>query len=107
MIVLVTKFAEGAWLAGLAAVVLWVMMRGIRRHYDTTAAELAVTEPKGELTPPSRVPALVLVSRVHKPTLRAPAYARAFKPDRLEALTAAVDPGGGGGAGTSTASTYR
>ncbi|MER6125421.1 APC family permease [Streptomyces sp. NPDC001795] len=93
VIVLATKFMEGAWLAVLAAVVLWLMMRGIRRHYDTTAAELAVTDPKGELTLPSRVLALVLVSRVHKPTLRALAYARAFKPDRLEALTVAVDRG--------------
>jgi amino acid transporter len=93
VIVLATKFTQGAWLAVLAAVVLWMTMRGIRRHYDATAAELAVTDPKGELTLPSRVLALVLVSRVHKPTLRALAYARAFKPDRLEALTVAVDRG--------------
>jgi hypothetical protein len=93
VIVLSTKFTEGAWLAVLAAIVLWLMMRGIRRHYDTTAAELAVTDPKGELTLPSRVLALVLVSRVHKPTLRALAYARAFRPDLLEALTVAVDRG--------------
>ncbi|MFF8591812.1 APC family permease [Streptomyces sp. NPDC015220] len=91
LIVLVTKFAQGAWLAVLAAVVLWMTMRGIRRHYDTTAAELSVTDPRDQLVPPSRVLALVLVSRLHKPTLRALAYARAFHPDRLEALTVAVD----------------
>jgi cobalamin synthase len=34
VIVLATKFLQGAWLAVLAAIVLWVMMRGIRRHYD-------------------------------------------------------------------------
>lgn len=34
---------------------------------------------------------IVLVSNVHKPTLRALAYARASIPDRLEALTVAVD----------------
>ncbi|MEU8585702.1 APC family permease [Streptomyces sp. NPDC048664] len=93
VIVLATKFTQGAWLAVLAVLVLWVMMRGIRRHYDTTAAELAVTDPRYELTLPSRVLALVLVSRVHKPTLRALAYARAFRADRLEALTVAVDRG--------------
>jgi hypothetical protein len=75
----------------LAAIVLWVMMRGIRRHYDATSAELAVTDPKVELTRPSRVLGIVLVSTLHKPTLRALAYARAFRPDRLEALTVSVD----------------
>ncbi|MET7919260.1 APC family permease [Streptomyces avermitilis] len=91
VIVLATKFTQGAWLAVLAAVVLWVMMRGIRRHYDTTAAELAVTDPKIELRPPARVFGIVLVSTLHKPTLRALAYAHALKPDRLEALTVSVD----------------
>ncbi|MCX4820166.1 APC family permease [Streptomyces sp. NBC_01142] len=91
IIVLATKFTQGAWLAVLAGIVLWVMMRGIRRHYDTTADELAVTDPRSEMVPPSRVLAVVLVSTLHKPTLRALAYARAFRPDHLEALTVAVD----------------
>ncbi|WP_431046264.1 APC family permease [Streptomyces sp. P1-3] len=91
VIVLATKFVQGAWLAVLAAVLLWLMMRGIRRHYDATAAELAVTDPRDELAPPSRVLAIVLVSTVHKPTLRALAYARALRPDHLEALTVAVE----------------
>ncbi|MFK4222313.1 DNA-binding protein, partial [Streptomyces sp. NPDC019890] len=75
----------------LAAIVLFVMMRGIRRHYDAIAAELAVTDPRSEMVRPSRVLAIVLVSTIHKPTLRALAYARAFRPDHLEALTVAVD----------------
>ncbi|WP_445033565.1 APC family permease [Streptomyces sp. SAS_275] len=91
LIVLVTKFTQGAWLAVLAATVLWVLMRAIRRHYDATAAELAVTDPHAELVPPGRVLAIVLVSKVHKPTLRALAYARAIHPNRLEALTVSVD----------------
>lgn len=91
VIVLATKFLEGAWLAVLAAIVLWVMMRGIRGHYDATSAELAVTDPREELVPPSRVLGIVLVSTLHKPTLRALSYARALRPDRLEALTVSVD----------------
>ncbi|MFF9482228.1 APC family permease [Streptomyces sp. NPDC014733] len=91
VIVLATKFLQGAWLAVLAAVVLWLMMRAIRRHYDAVAAELTVTDPRADLTPPPRVLALVLVADVHKPTLRALAYARAFHPDRLEALTVDAD----------------
>ncbi|GAA0415499.1 APC family permease [Streptomyces luteireticuli] len=91
VIVLATKFTQGAWLAVVAAVVLWVTMRGIRRHYDAVAAELAVTDPHAELVRPSRVVGVVLISTLHKPTLRALAYARAFRPDRLEALTVSVD----------------
>ncbi|MBW5480948.1 APC family permease [Streptomyces bambusae] len=91
VIVLATKFTQGAWLAVLAAVVLWVTMRAIRRHYDQVSAELASTDPRAEIAPPSRVIGIVLVSTIHKPTLRALAYARAIRPDRLEALTVAVD----------------
>ncbi|MEU1436341.1 APC family permease [Streptomyces sp. NPDC005786] len=91
VIVLATKFTQGAWLAVVAATVLWLMMRGIRRQYDRTSAELAVTDPRQDSVPPSRVLAIVLVSTLHRPTLRALAYARAFRPDHLEALTVAVD----------------
>ncbi|TQK44671.1 amino acid/polyamine/organocation transporter (APC superfamily) [Streptomyces sp. SLBN-118] len=91
VVVLATKFTQGAWLAVLAATLLFVMMRGIRRHYDSVAAELTVTDLRSEMVRPSRVLAVVLVSTIHKPTLRALAYARAFRPDRLEALTVAVD----------------
>jgi amino acid transporter len=92
VIVLFTKFLEGAYLAVVAAVLLWLTMRGIRRHYDSTSAELAVTDPVEEGVLPSRVRAVVLISRVHKPALRALAYARASHPDTLEVVTAAVDP---------------
>ena len=40
---------------------------------------------------PSKVHAIVLVSKVHKPTLRALAFARATRPDTLTALTVNVD----------------
>lgn len=91
VVVLLTKFTQGAYLAVIAAVLLWLTMRGIRRHYDNTAAELAVTDAAEARALPSRVHAVVLVSKVHKPTLRALAYARATRPDELEALTVAVD----------------
>ncbi|MEV6972866.1 APC family permease [Kitasatospora sp. NPDC093806] len=91
VIVLLTKFTQGAWLAVVAAVVLWVMMRGIRRHYDSVAEELAVDDADADSVRPSKVHGIVLVSKVHKPTLRALGYAQAFAPDSLEALTVAVE----------------
>ena len=93
VIVLLTKFTQGAWLAVLAAVVLFVMMRGIQRHYDAVAEELAVEDPAAELVRPSRVLGIVLVAKIHKPTLRALAYAQAFRLDTLEAVSVTVEKG--------------
>jgi amino acid transporter len=89
IIVLVTKFTHGAYLVVIAVPVLWLMMRGIRRHYDSVRHEL-VPETAGMVLP-SRVHAVVLVSTVHKPTLRALAFARASRPDSLTAVTVNVD----------------
>jgi len=89
VVVLITKFALGAWIVCLAMPVLFLLMRGIRRHYDRVADELV---PSGEdVALPARNHGIVLVSKIHKPTLRALAYARATRPSTLEAVTVAVD----------------
>ena len=89
VIVLLTKFLAGAWIAILAMLAVFVLMRGIKRHYDLVAAELQADDT--DVTLPSRVHAIVLVSRLHKPTMRALAYARVSKANRLEALTVELD----------------
>nr|WP_206036779.1 APC family permease [Rhodococcus sp. BL-253-APC-6A1W] len=89
LIVLVTKFTAGAWIAVATMVVIFGVMKAIRRHYDTIAAELEGVEWDGVL--PSRTHSIVLVSTLHLPTLRALAYARATRPDTLEAITVNVD----------------
>ncbi|WP_232663362.1 APC family permease [Pseudonocardia sp. TRM90224] len=89
VIVLITKFTRGAWIAIAGMVFFYVLMQAIRRHYDRVAAELVAGEVDGVL--PSRNHAIVLVSTLHKPTLRAVAYARATRPDVLEAVTVNVD----------------
>jgi Amino acid permease len=89
VVVLITKFTRGAWIAIAAMAVFYVMMQAIRRHYDRVAAELVALEPDTVL--PSRNHGIVLVSTLHKPTLRALAYARATRPDVLEAVTVNVD----------------
>ncbi|MFD4205561.1 APC family permease [Micromonospora tulbaghiae] len=89
IIVLATKFLLGAWIAIVAMAVMYVVMLGIRRHYDRIAEELEPTEQRAVL--PARNHAIVLVSKLHKPTLRAVAYARATRPDTLTAVTVNVD----------------
>ncbi|MFE9202990.1 APC family permease [Micromonospora sp. NPDC007230] len=89
IIVLITKFLLGAWIAIAAMAVIYMLMLAIRRHYDRVAAELEPTETRGVL--PARNHAIVLVSKLHQPTLRAIAYARATRPDTLTAVTVNVD----------------
>ena len=92
IVVLVTKFMAGAWIAIVAMSALFVLMRAIHRHYETVARELASQEAEeGDIVLPSRNHAVVLVSKLHLPTLRALSYARATRPDVLEAITVSVD----------------
>jgi amino acid transporter len=92
LVVLATKFIKGAGFAIAAMVVLFIIMNGIQRHYARVRSELAVEESADEQLLPSRVHAIVLVSKIHKPTLRALAYARATRPSLLEAITVNVEP---------------
>jgi hypothetical protein len=89
VIVLITKFLAGAWIAILAMCVFFTIMKSIRRHYDNVARELAVDDEDKIL--PTKVHAVVLVSKLHKPTLRALAYAKATRPNVLEAVFVASD----------------
>lgn len=90
IIVLLTKFTHGAYIIVIAMPVLYLGMQAIHRHYERVSVEVAAA-PEERATLPSRVHAIVLVSRIHKPTLRAIAYARASRPSSIEALTVAVD----------------
>ena len=92
VVVLVTKFEYGAWVAVLAMVVLFAVMHGIKRHYDQVARELALDDNTFSRALPSRVHAVILVSLVRKPVLRALAFARASRPSKLDAIVVDVDP---------------
>ena len=94
LVVVVTKFLVGAWIAILAMGGLFLIMKLIHKHYDTVARELEARESEDEdIVLPSRNHAVVLVSNLHKPTRRALAYAKATRPDVLEAITVSVDDG--------------
>jgi amino acid transporter len=89
IIVLITKFTHGAWIVTIAMPLLFVTMQGIRRHYDRVTAEIRPT-PSG-VSLPSRIHAIVPVSRLVLPTLQALAFARATHPSTLTAITVQVD----------------
>lgn len=90
VIVLLTKFTHGAYIVVIAMPLIYLLMQSIRKHYDTVSLELAAGDNE-QVTLPARVHAVVLVSKVHKPTLRALAFARATRPSTLEAVTVDVD----------------
>ncbi|KOV69369.1 DNA-binding protein [Streptomyces sp. MMG1121] len=93
VVVLVTKFTHGAWVALLGMCIFYATMTAIRKHYDRVAEEIAAPEDPADddMTRPSRVHSVVLISKIHRPTLRALAYARLMRSDTLEALTVNVD----------------
>jgi hypothetical protein len=91
VVVLLTKFLAGAWIAILAMIIFYMILRAIRKHYDRVAEELVIQDSDPML--PTRVHAIVLVSKLHRPTMRALAYAKATRPNVLEAVFVDVDGG--------------
>ncbi|MGH3497361.1 MAG: APC family permease [Nocardioidaceae bacterium] len=89
VVVLATKFLAGAYIAIIAMIVIFFVMKGIKRHYANVDEELNADP--DDIMLPSRIRAIVLVSKLHKPALRALAYARASRPNVLEAITVDVD----------------
>ena len=90
VIVLVTKFLQGAWIVVIAMPLVFLFMQAIHRHYDRVRDELAVGDEE-HVGLPSRVHGIVLIAKLHRPALRALAYARATRHDTLEAVTVQVD----------------
>ena len=90
VIVLFSKFTRGAWILVFGIPLVALVMLLVHRHYERVAKELAAAESEHAALP-TRVHALVLVSAIHKSTLRALSYARATRPTVLEAITVQID----------------
>ena len=84
VIVLITKFTHGAYLVVIAMPILvWLMLR-IHRHYQRVSRQLKAQA--GGITQPSRIHAVVLISQLNDPSLKALAFARAIRPSTITAL---------------------
>jgi hypothetical protein len=90
IIVVRYKFLAGAYLAILAMVLLYALMKSISFHYRRVSATLALADDAG-LIQPSNNHAVVLVSSLNQATMRALGYAKATRPVRLTALTVNLD----------------
>ena len=74
------KFTHGAYLVVIAMPALFALMKAISRHYRRVGEELAPGP--GGISMPSRIHAVVLLSRLDQPTLQALAYAKRRGPIR-------------------------
>jgi amino acid transporter len=96
LIVIYTKFAEGAWLVTVAIPVLVLTMLGIRRHYTRFARRLrAGTDAVAAVAAPHNT-SLLLVESLDEATERAAWFADEISPGRWRAVhlpTADTDPG--------------
>ncbi|MBC3640979.1 DNA-binding protein, partial [Klebsiella sp. Kps] len=77
--ILASKFIHGAYLALIAMAVVYVLMTSIKKHYDSVARELELNSPSDRALP-SRVHAVIMISDLNKPTMRAIQFAKATVP---------------------------
>jgi amino acid transporter len=90
VIVLLTKFTHGAYLVVIAMPLLVFLMLRIHRHYQRVSHQLRAAA--GGITLPSRIHAVVLISQLNEPSLKALAFARAIRPSTITALRVDTSP---------------
>jgi hypothetical protein len=89
LIVAITKFTSGAWVPILVIPLIYLLFKGIRRHY--THVESALRVDPGWRPPRRRHTVVVLAHGADAGVLEALAYARSIDPDRLLAVTVVAD----------------
>jgi amino acid transporter len=98
MVILSTKFLQGAWIVVAAVPLLVAMFYWINRHYRRVAEvlELQDSTELRNLTEESEVEArttvVIFVAQVNSLTARSLALARALSPNRVHAVTISDDP---------------
>ncbi len=93
IILLITRFTEGAWILLVAIGLMMAIMAGIRGHYDYLAKELSVTP--DDKVREVRTTVILLVPRLHRGILKAIAYATAMARD-VRAIHVTLDAKGVG-----------
>lgn len=89
VVVLISKFTEGAWIPTIVIPIIVVVCSLIKRHYDQVEEQLAVVP--GEPLPVIHNTVVLLVSRLNRNVVDALAYAKSLHPDRLIAVSVEVD----------------
>ena len=89
IVVVVSKFTEGAWIPAVLIPALVFFFRQIARHYRRVRSAVAVGT---EYRPPRRTHLIVvLVGSIHRGVIDAVQYARSLAPERLIAVSVVTD----------------
>jgi amino acid transporter len=89
LVVVISKFTEGAWIPAVVIPALVLAFRAVSRHY--TKVRGAVTVEPGFKVPRRTHLVVVLVGSVHRGVLEAVQYARSLAPERLLAVSVVTD----------------
>lgn len=90
VILLVTKFFEGAWLIGIIVCLFYWMLSSIKGRYQAIAKKL--TGRLGSATAQRKHSVLLLVPRVHQGILESLQYAKKLHADDFTALHVTINP---------------
>jgi amino acid transporter len=90
LVVVTTKFSDGAWIPAALIPILVMMFKMIHRHYERVRT--AVEIPDGYRARRHTHNVVVLIGTVNKGALNALEYARSLSPDRLIAVSVVGDP---------------
>lgn len=91
VIILASKFTEGAWIPTVAIPLMVLLFSGIRRHYDRVSVALRCAP--GTPLPTITHTVVVLVGpEIHAGVLEAIAYAKTLQPKYLHAVHVGADP---------------
>jgi hypothetical protein len=91
LVVAVFNFVNGAWVAILLMVILVIGMRSIQGHYANVRQELRIQPNDPAAALPSATHGVVLVAQLHRPALRAIAYAKASRHTTLTAVGVKIE----------------
>jgi hypothetical protein len=91
VVVAVFNFVNGAWIAIALVAGLTVLMRAIQGHYVRVRRELRLTKHDPAAALPSATHGIVLVAQLHRPAMRALAYAKAVRHTSLTAIGVRVE----------------
>lgn len=92
IIVAVFNFLNGAWIAIVMIVGLVVLMHAINRHYAAVRGDVTLERKDRNVALPSATHGVVLVAQLHRPAMRALAYAKAARHSTLEAVGVQIEP---------------
>jgi amino acid transporter len=90
VVVVISKFTEGAWIPALVIPALVVLFKAIRRHYDRVSRAIRV-EPGAKLPVVRHTVAVLVGPEVHRGVVQAIAYAKSLRPEHLFAVSVTLD----------------